>query len=1187
MKMKRSAWLYGWLMLGLFFWIPATGSAATLNLSNGGFENGFAHWTQKYAAGEINSFHSQGSSSLKLLNGGAAQAGYESDKLEARPGVLYTVKAKSYVTSGSGLLIIQFFDGAGSRIYQESTVNGTIGSGGVWTPMSVSELAPAGAEYVNVMLYTNSGTVYFDEVSVEADTQVVTGTVVLAESSPTSPIEGADVNLYTMTDTLYQTPLGGATTDSSGEFLLYADQPLPSGTYVLRAVKNEHAESVDIPIDATGKSGVTIRLRPDADTYFTESPGWFRNYVPGVINPNEGTVELKVEIDRPYEELGNEYDFMFQMAPRKSVGNTLLSMYTPVVDAPNPVTAINNPSQTPLESLGLSALLRNQQTGSPSVRLSAADTGFKGRYNVANSRTHMLAMTWAQDEPLRLYVDGVAVASSGSDELNHPISPELLPYHFQISTLSPFKTKEVRISTKAIGAASLHSTPNTALQKTADTSLISNDMATVQRFKTSNMSGYSAVMPADRPERKSFVDDERVVVPFVSVNYAAADRTYHITIRADDEKGADVASIVNYPVSVPADGRQRIHEIPFPAIGEPGYYSLDIAVTEVSSNTSVTYASAVAVLPKNDATIADGALQSYYGQHYTNEMDPSVMLDMGVKATRAWGGRAQAFAWHSLEPQNDQWRWDAADRYVDYSSYAGMDIVGVLGNPPRWAAQRPIFRDGNATNADKVKVTEYSVLPQRWVPTSTSDNAEWREYIRETALRYKEDVKYWEIYNEVNFHYVQDAATTFMPEAFAGTSTQYFELLKAAYEEVQEINEDEQALNPNFVPIKVLTSGFSAAFGAADQQMPVALLASTAYKDKFDIFNVHGYTGASAWSALTVPQGTPKWMTEQAWLTDTVQSRRMFRTVESFFDFLGNGYQRFYHFGLSTFIFDRYTLSPQPDYYVAAVFQNRMRKANSYEGDLDFVGSEAFSIRHVMLRSDNKYLTVIGSRNGGYDLKLNNPSSQIESVTDLYGRTVTQSASQPLTYNTGINNLLYVISTHPLDIQDNPELTLVGELVHNGDFQDIGDPFAGLSHAKPNGWTYNNSPSNGSFTVVEPNAGDYAIQVAKNSTGNLFISQDVIIPKPGYYQLTVKFRRVGLGTSFTAWAFFKDRDSNGTPPAVTQSGASLSSEDYTTLTVPLSYFSAPVNNAVIGFGILGSGAGTVIIDDVKLEYLGT
>ena len=1182
MKRKHSAWLLGLLMLGLFLCIPATGSAASLNLSNGGFENGFTNWTKMYnGLSERNSFHSEGSYSLKLLDGNVSQVGYASEKLEARPGVVYTAKAKSYVKSGSGLLIIRFYDEAGNQIDQNQYSNGTAGSGTVWTQMNVSMLAPAGTESVNVILYTNSGTVYFDEVSVEE--QVVDGNVVTAELSANSPIQDVTVNLYAQSDTLYQTSLGGATTDSNGEFSLYVNQVLPNGTYVLRAVKNEYAETVDIPIDASGHSGLTIRLRPNADTYFTNSPGWFHNFVPGVINPNEGTIELKVEIDRPYEELGNEYDFIFQMAPRKPVGNTMLSMYTPVVWKPSQIEDINDPSKVPLETSGLSALLVNQQTGSPSVRLSATDDEFKGRYNLTDNCTHMLAMTWAQGAPLRLYVDGVEVASSGSS-LQQPISPELLPYHFQISTFSPFKTKAVRISTKAIGAASLHIDPETALLKTSDTSLLSNDMITVRRYASANMSDYSIVMPADRPEKKSYVAGEWVVVPFVSVNHATADRTFQITIDAFDEKGVTAGSIVNYSITVPADGRQRIHEIPFPAIGNQGqgYYSLDITVTQVSSipNTSVSYESAVAVLPANEANVADGAMQSYYGQHYTSEMDLSIMLDMGVKATRAWEARAKVFAWHSLEPQDDQWRWDAADRYVAHSRQAGMDIIGVLGNPPRWAAQRPTFRDEDPTNGDKVKVTEYSVLPQRWVPTSI---AEWREYVGKTVDRFKDKVEYWEIYNEANFNYDPKAGTLVEPAAFTGTSEQYFELLGAAYEEIQKINVANQ-LTPNFTPIKVLTTGFSAA-GGADPDMPAALLDSdNDYYDKFHIFNVHGYTGASVWSTLPIPQNTPKWMTEQAWLWDTVQSRRMFRTVESFLDFLGNGYQRFYHFGLSTLLFDRYTLSPQPDYYVAGVFQNRMRKVDSYEGVLDFEGSEAFSIKHTMLRTNGTYLSVIGSRYGGYNIKVNNPSA-IVSVTDLYGRTVPHVPTLPDTYNTGVDNVLYVISTEPLDIQDDPVLTQIGELVYNGDFQDIGDPFAGLSLTKPNGWTYNNTPANGSFTVVDQGVGDYAIEVNKTGSGNLFLSQDVVIPKPGNYQLTVTFRRVGTDTSFTAWAFFKDRDEIYPYSPDTEEGEDLLLGSDKTLTVDLNP-QAPVNNGVIGFGFLGSGTGTVQIDDVKLEYMG-
>lgn len=41
MIMKKSVWLWGLLVLGLLLALPTAGSAATLNVTNGGFENGY------------------------------------------------------------------------------------------------------------------------------------------------------------------------------------------------------------------------------------------------------------------------------------------------------------------------------------------------------------------------------------------------------------------------------------------------------------------------------------------------------------------------------------------------------------------------------------------------------------------------------------------------------------------------------------------------------------------------------------------------------------------------------------------------------------------------------------------------------------------------------------------------------------------------------------------------------------------------------------------------------------------------------------------------------------------------------------------------------------------------------------------------------------------------------------------
>ncbi|MNQ89537.1 hypothetical protein D3C85_1048480 [compost metagenome] len=120
------------------------------------------------------------------------------------------------------------------------------------------------------------------------------------------------------------------------------------------------------------------------------------------------------------------------------------------------------------------------------------------------------------------------------------------------------------------------------------------------------------------------------------------------------------------------------------------------------------------------------------------------------------------------------------------------------------------------------------------------------------------------------------------------------------------------------------------------------------------------------------------------------------------------------------------------------------------------------------------------------------------------------------------------------------------------------------------------------------------MQIAKNATGaNLFLSQDVKIPKPGTYRLSADFKQVGTTSTYTAWALFKNRD-DPNPSTQTVStlipGTGLSTTVYTTFTVPNgSTLSFPnvLNNAVVGFGINGSQPGTIIIDNVKLEYLGS
>ena len=125
--------------------------------------------------------------------------------------------------------------------------------------------------------------------------------------------------------------------------------------------------------------------------------------------------------------------------------------------------------------------------------------------------------------------------------------------------------------------------------------------------------------------------------------------------------------------------------------------------------------------------------------------------------------------WKDLEPTKGAWEWSRMDYYVKAARTANQEIAYTLGMTPLWASARP--------NEDGAE------------PASLAD---WRNYVRTVALRYKGRVKYWELWNEVN-----------IGGFYTGSVDAMIELTRAAGEELKAVDPTNVVLSPN-----VTTSGF-------------------------------------------------------------------------------------------------------------------------------------------------------------------------------------------------------------------------------------------------------------------------------------------------------------------------------------------------------------------------------------------
>ncbi|MBN8711995.1 MAG: hypothetical protein BGO12_06275 [Verrucomicrobia bacterium 61-8] len=118
--------------------------------------------------------------------------------------------------------------------------------------------------------------------------------------------------------------------------------------------------------------------------------------------------------------------------------------------------------------------------------------------------------------------------------------------------------------------------------------------------------------------------------------------------------------------------------------------------------------------------------------------------------------------WAGIQPKQGEWDWTSADALVESARKNDIQLAGVLAFLTPWASSAPNDPDhGARTRTFPIKNIQY-----------------WRDFVRETGARYKNDITYWEVYNEFN-------ATTFARNA---TPANYAELVKEADLELAKVN---------------------------------------------------------------------------------------------------------------------------------------------------------------------------------------------------------------------------------------------------------------------------------------------------------------------------------------------------------------------------------------------------------------
>ncbi len=855
----------------------------------------------------------------------------------------------------------------------------------------------------------------------------------------------------------------------------------------------------------------------------TSDENWFYYYIPGIIRPDEGTIELTLVPSKPASEFTASYDFAFLVIPGQEIsGRTLMGLHIPP------------PSHG---TTGWNFICRNENK---SATVNYPKLEFEAGQPIR------IACSWGSE--LRLFINGKLVASKPYSRL---ISP--LPALFKVRRSTPFNTRSVRISSCALPEERLGADPQKEFTADPDTTLLVTDgLKRIETFQTAwhNRIKFADAMPVWDVTSQCYVTGQEVRYPLVGINRSTSTQSFKI---------AQV--ITPYPTGeplkldrtwdIPGDKAYHLLEIQPPDLKSPGFYTVKTTITDPSGN-DTEWKSSLSICPAFPTGAKEGALARYLGNHHDFDFDVRIMEQVGIHTSRV-----DVFKWFLLEPIQGKFQWDEADAMVRQANQANHDLLGILCGPPHWAGEDP----GETLKKQHPNTTRF----ERWKPRNVKD---WENYIFQVASRYKGKVKYWEIWNEVDFH---PPAT---PASFSGSTEDYNNLLKAAYQQIKKADPEAQ----------VSMSGFSLN-SVCDAAMPYDLLKMGA-ADHFDIFAMHAYNGVLFVDELRAAldqkkPGGKMWMTEHAWLTISNEKNRIYQEVVIVLNYIEKKFEKFYAFGFDELQFSHFTHSPTVDFHILGVLQGQLRQTSSFSGRLTFPGSEDYSLRHVLTRADGKLLTVLGSELAAHQVRI---EGTIHSATDVWGRPIAFESKDGQT-KIKIASLAYIVSDKPIKVLES-EATEATPLYTNGDFEQVqGDILTGgLSAGKPVGWTLRDKTYDpqGTITITDnAHGGKYSINIHSSGKGAVYAFQYCTIPAPGTYRVTGWFKRGSAKDNGSPFLSVYDMSSGRVDR---KHFPQANAEQWTEFSHEVKFESVPEKQVAFMAGI-EKGAGDLLVDDMTFTRI--
>jgi hypothetical protein len=156
-----------------------------------------------------------------------------------------------------------------------------------------------------------------------------------------------------------------------------------------------------------------------------------------------------------------------------------------------------------------------------------------------------------------------------------------------------------------------------------------------------------------------------------------------------------------------------------------------------------------------------------FGMHIHRAAAGTAWPTVSLAGWRLWDANV---SWPQLEPERGKWDFKLLDRYTRIAAERHVGILLTLGLTPAWASARP----EEPSNYGKGNAAE----PQRL--------ADWEEYIRVVATRYKDVIRSYEVWNEPN-----------VKGTFTGSPQTMLELSRAAYRVLKSIDPSITVVSPS------------------------------------------------------------------------------------------------------------------------------------------------------------------------------------------------------------------------------------------------------------------------------------------------------------------------------------------------------------------------------------------------------